>query len=786
MDYANLQISVDSRGITQTNRQLDQLATRGARAERATDGLRNEFTRLATVATAVVAAYQGLSEIVRVTREFDVFNAQLETVTGSSENAARAFAALQEFAATTPFDLGQSVTAFIKLVNLGLDPSAKSLTSWGNAASATGLNLDALVQSVGQATLGEFESLKQLGIKARVDGDEINFIFKGISTNVKNEASAIEGYLLDLADTNFSGAIERRAESLDGALSNLGDSYEQLLLTISNEGFADVFEDGVRTAIGAFDELNESLSADQFSAYVDAVLTRYGRLVDGVLEDNQELAGNFKVASDSFDEFFVLIGNTIDENDLSGKIVSLGEGLLLWPEYAAYAVTGLENEFNALDSQALPLVESFVDKAILQLSYLADQAGVYGREFFDSALGLNFYNHEQALAQLKSNLAQATSTIEDGLGESLGEIEGRRSARADQIELRLKTAIEQYYADLDAVDALDDGPKTDNTGVLGGFRAEGEESGPTKSQRTSFERVEASLRSEEEAIEASYSKRLETITNWEEATGVYQTELRNRLEEERAEQLLEINGSYWDRYLLAAEESLTSFDELALSTVENFSTGVGDAFADAILGAESFGDAFEDVAKGLLRNTVSALGKMAAEWVAFRIVQSITNKTAAASSAAAQGVGAQALSAQAGLAAFASTAAIPVVGPAAAPAAAAAAIAATQPIAATVGALAGASAGLYDLGGMIPAGQSGIVGEYGPELIAGPAVVTSRRATADKGGSTSRSPITIKAVYHIDARGSDAGSEERIRTALEENNERLFETIRDERSRGLL
>lgn len=39
--------------------------------------------------------------------------------------------------------------------------------------------------------------------------------------------------------------------------------------------------------------------------------------------------------------------------------------------------------------------------------------------------------------------------------------------------------------------------------------------------------------------------------------------------------------------------------------------------------------------------------------------------------------------------------------------------------------------GAYDKGGVIPSGSVGLVGEYGPELISGPATVTSRKGTAD-------------------------------------------------------
>jgi hypothetical protein len=42
----------------------------------------------------------------------------------------------------------------------------------------------------------------------------------------------------------------------------------------------------------------------------------------------------------------------------------------------------------------------------------------------------------------------------------------------------------------------------------------------------------------------------------------------------------------------------------------------------------------------------------------------------------------------------------------------------------------GIFAGLFDKGGMIPAGQFGVVGERGPEIVTGPARVTSRADTA--------------------------------------------------------
>ncbi|NOU49519.1 hypothetical protein HG263_03015 [Pseudoalteromonas sp. JBTF-M23] len=110
--------------------------------------------------------------------------------------------------------------------------------------------------------------------------------------------------------------------------------------------------------------------------------------------------------------------------------------------------------------------------------------------------------------------------------------------------------------------------------------------------------------------------------------------------------------------------------------------------------------------------------------------------------------------------AYASLAGIPYVGPALGIAAAAAAVAAGM---ANVQAIKSTNySGAYDHGGLIPAGKIGLVGEYGPELIAGPVNVTSRRTTAGLNTSNSAAEQTpqnidksVKFNYVINANDSE-------------------------------
>lgn len=54
-------------------------------------------------------------------------------------------------------------------------------------------------------------------------------------------------------------------------------------------------------------------------------------------------------------------------------------------------------------------------------------------------------------------------------------------------------------------------------------------------------------------------------------------------------------------------------------------------------------------------------------------------------------------------------------------------------------------AGAFDKGGMIPAGKFGIVGEYGPEFVQGPAKVTGRQETAAILQSQQQPPVNVAA-----------------------------------------
>ena len=65
------------------------------------------------------------------------------------------------------------------------------LHSYGNTAIAMGKSIKSNDQTVADATTGEFERLKEFGIKARTHGEQVTFTFKGVSKTVAKNAAEI-------------------------------------------------------------------------------------------------------------------------------------------------------------------------------------------------------------------------------------------------------------------------------------------------------------------------------------------------------------------------------------------------------------------------------------------------------------------------------------------------------------------------------------------------------------------------------------------------------------------
>lgn len=248
----NLYASLSLKSATFDNglrRSAAQVRRTQGEMDRGFSGMAKSATRsfaMITAAASAVGFGALLGKIAQVNMEYQKLNGMLVTATGSTQNAARSMAELQKFAATTPFSLAQTTEAFVKLRNLGLNPSMAALKSYGNTASAMGKDLMQLIEAVADASTGEFERLKEFGIKSKQEGEKVKFTFQGVTTTVQKNAADIQKYLLGIGNTQFAGAMDRQAQTLGGAFSNLGDTMAQLAVTFGEAGFAPALEEAIR------------------------------------------------------------------------------------------------------------------------------------------------------------------------------------------------------------------------------------------------------------------------------------------------------------------------------------------------------------------------------------------------------------------------------------------------------------------------------------------------------------------------------------------------------------
>lgn len=714
-EYAKLVLKVDALEAKNATKELDRLYRSGSKAERATDALgkssRGSAIGLKVMAGAtagVVAAIAGLKVVTNVAVEFGRLNAQLHTATGSAEGAAVAFKAIQKFAANTPYDLQQATLAFTQLVNLGLDPSEKALVSYGNTASAMGKDLSQFIEAVADAATGEFERLKEFGIKSSKQGDQVAFTFRGLTTTIGNSAAEIEGYLQDLGNNEFAGSMERQMSSIGGAVSNFGDSWTQMVYEIGQAGLGSVIEDAIRIATSAIDgfvamfksgQLTEGFEAffGQFDVYatdmavtaenlMNEVISSFGGMEIGIGEAMTEMEND---TADSF--------NSIGLSGENAKDYILRSFALL-PTNFRYLVQRAAVELYFLVDHAKDIAGSISGAFAIEFQQIVSTAKVTAREIADA---LNVFDGDSYDADaVIATLNKEYNAAYDNLKTRNNEEKGRRETAKEET---LQGIYEEHQAAVAAYDEritkgkellkIHKETNSESGAVLGQFYkgagpteavakgakgAAGGSGGNAKANaaQKEFDSLVASLRTEEEEIEDSYQRRSEIIERNTIAGGNQRNELESRL---RAEYDADLNRAVENEKRIEAQKH------------------------QALIGG----------AAGFFGN-LSALSKsenekMAKIGQAAAIVETTINTYAAAT------------------AAYKAMAGIPYVGPALGVAAAGAAIVAGM---ANVSAIKSQSAGGYEHGGMIPAGKIGML-EGAPEFVRGPAIVTSQRATRD-------------------------------------------------------
>ena len=217
------------------NRMEQSIGQAGKQSEKTASKSFNKIGATIAAAFSVQAISGFVRKVIEVRSEFERYESVLANTLGSQAKAGLILSEIQDFAASTPFQLNELSGAFVKLTNYGLQPSMEAMRQYGDLASAVGRNFDELAEAVADATTGEFERLKSFGIRASKEGDKVTFTFKEQATEVDFTAKAIQNYLQSLGDLEgVAGSMGVQMETLGGNVSNLGDNFNKLLTTIGD------------------------------------------------------------------------------------------------------------------------------------------------------------------------------------------------------------------------------------------------------------------------------------------------------------------------------------------------------------------------------------------------------------------------------------------------------------------------------------------------------------------------------------------------------------------------
>lgn len=281
------------RFLTQFNRNLRNTGVYADIAKRGMASLGSGVVRLGTNIASSAASYASwaaiaaaggvgwfVKGIIEAGSKFEQFQVILENSEGSAAKAKMAMDWVKQFASSTPYELEQVMQAFVALKSYGIDPTDGSLRSVGNAASGMGKDIMQAVEMMADAQTGEFERLKEFGIRASKEGNKVRFTYmsagKEMSRTAKNSGNEIKTALTGIFDERFGGMMERQSKTLAGTWSNIKDMFSNFQLDVANAGIFDLIKEKAQKV---FTKLQGWAKDGTLKAWAERISERLERMV---------------------------------------------------------------------------------------------------------------------------------------------------------------------------------------------------------------------------------------------------------------------------------------------------------------------------------------------------------------------------------------------------------------------------------------------------------------------------------------------------------------------------
>jgi len=290
--------------LKRINKQVDRFESKSARGTRAASAMGGAM-KAAGAALVAIGFAKVVSVIVTTSAKFESLRASLKTVTGSLDGARVAMSQIEKFTATTPFQLDEVANSFIILKRMGIDTTAESLKAFGNIAAANGKSFEQLSEAVADAMTGEFERLKEFGIKVKQENGKFIASMGSTQLSVSNSAEELVNSLKSLGEEGgaYASGLADQAATMGGKFSNLQDNLASFAKGIGEGGLNTALKEVLDTFNGLFEgsgqlatKIGAGLGAailtlvDRFKLIVSTGKAIFGGLSDMVVD----LLGNIK------------------------------------------------------------------------------------------------------------------------------------------------------------------------------------------------------------------------------------------------------------------------------------------------------------------------------------------------------------------------------------------------------------------------------------------------------------------------------------------------------------
>ena len=255
-------------------------------------------------ASEIVDGFKSIiSTGLEASRVYEDMSARLTPLVGDLETAQKTFWSLNGLEDETATATDKLAKAFVDLGNNGLTNSNEQLKTYATIAHGTGRDINTLTDAVIAFSQGSIKALRQFGITAKDNGDTISLTYKGSTTEIEKNSKALDEYLNQLARNNFDGVMEAKLNTVSAATGRLDNAWGTFCTRLmqSNGGFGELIIMGNDFLANTLNGISEWLDDP-------AVIEWFHNLAKTVRETFEGIRTAWEGVKDFFSDTLELIG----------------------------------------------------------------------------------------------------------------------------------------------------------------------------------------------------------------------------------------------------------------------------------------------------------------------------------------------------------------------------------------------------------------------------------------------------------------------------------------------